>query len=571
MSKLLRTHGAALGLWAVICVLLVFLSGWVYGRLSHDLVNYLRESRQARLADRLELVEQQLDWAVTTALEEQRVMQVPEVDAVLLVDADSLRFDAADRTGEPQRQLKVALQQFLALSRQAAPGLAYWRDRTYLVKVASAGERSAVAARDITAWTDAATAPLAFAVTFVAAQTNDEIVAVTGSRIPLLHGGYMIISPVATADEVTGEHIWPRAIIYSMGVAACLVWFFYVRRWWRPASQLARDLSVALKSEGYTRRVGTMEAGPLAALSVQINAALSLLEYCYNLMVKTNRVTSELLFKAEQINGGGREILLDETDELNESMSTVARLSAACEQDEFEICVQPQRRLNDDAEVVDQEYEVLSFWRNEGDELISVVELASVCERAGLLQQLTLSMVRNGLAASRALCRDVAPEPRITLHLADSQVNRALLMEVFDELTEAERSCLRCLVFEVNERLIKQAFDRVEVVVAYLRGVGSGVSISDFGMSQYALMFLQRLPITHIKLATTLWQSHDISVRERQFLEALVRLAGDIDVKVVVTQIDAPEQLMQLQGIAGLVGQGGALAPVIPLSTALAG
>jgi len=158
-----------------------------------------------------------------------------------------------------------------------------------------------------------------------------------------------------------------------------------------------------MKSGNFSGRVTTEGRDEIADMAVQVNAILSSLEYCYNLMAKTNLITTELLQKVDRQATPELDTMMTEESELKSSLDVVSRLSEAFETDALEVFVQPVFSPQRDRVTG---YEALARWMDPEMGMVAPAEFVNMCEKAGLLDLLTSLMLRHSLSALRELRDD---------------------------------------------------------------------------------------------------------------------------------------------------------------------
>ena len=95
------------------------------------------------------------------------------------------------------------------------------------------------------------------------------------------------------------------------------------------------------------------------------------------------------------------------------------------------------------------------------------------------------------------------------------------------------------------------------------------VAIDDVGTGRSSLAKLRELPVDILKIDRAFVRDIDRSRRDRAFVEAIVRLAGTLDLVTVAEGIETEGQLTTLRSIGCDLGQGYHLArPMLPAALA---
>src|SRR5690606_17248732 len=119
-----------------------------------------------------------------------------------------------------------------------------------------------------------------------------------------------------------------------------------------------------------------------------------------------------------------------------------------------------------------------------------------VAEQAGMIDEMTLYLVRRGLAQCRA-----SPDPGNPLQLSiNVSANDLADPALVDAIIEASRDAGPGLILEVTETAVMREPERVSAALPRLRGRGIGISVDDFGAGHSSLVNLRRLAPEELKI-----------------------------------------------------------------------
>jgi diguanylate cyclase (GGDEF)-like protein/PAS domain S-box-containing protein len=120
------------------------------------------------------------------------------------------------------------------------------------------------------------------------------------------------------------------------------------------------------------------------------------------------------------------------------------------------------------------------------------------------------------------------------------------------------------LVLELTETDLASDDPLIPAGLASIRSLGVRVAIDDFGTGRSSLAKLRELPVDILKIDRAFVRDIDRSPRDRAFVEAIVRLAGTLDLVTVAEGIETEAQLTTLRTIGCDLGQGYHLARPMP-------
>ncbi len=164
---------------------------------------------------------------------------------------------------------------------------------------------------------------------------------------------------------------------------------------------------------------------------------------------------------------------------------------------------------------------------------------ASLSERLSRLIQrkaLRIAAAWEGPLRRLRLSINVLPED-----LARSGYERWLLGEIEAAGLSPER-----VTIEITESVLLSSDAAIADRLAHLRGAGVGIAVDDFGTGYANLAYLTRLPLDALKIDRSLIADVSAGSRDRIVVRAMIRLARELDLKVIVEGVESTEQLALL-------------------------
>lgn len=375
-----------------------------------------------------------------------------------------------------------------------------------------------------------------------------QLPAVTGAPIALLVNSSMLAPSVMTS--------WLGvSVMAAAGALTLVVWVLFYRPVWRRLDQLLFQLRGILSQRNYSGRVALVGKDEISEIAQHCNGLLSALEYSHNLMAKTNLVTSELLHKLDKtpVVGVGGD-WQDSEDALRDSMALATRFSSAIEAQQLVMHYQPVVTMDTGALV---SWEALCRWQTSDSGLLLPAEFLPVAEQSGQMHALlrwSLQMV----------ARDApllpGTYPRISINLSHGQLLDPQLVTLIEDVLQAYDLSPDVLEFEIKEASLLKDFELATRQIEGLRAIGVGVTVDGYGFGAHSLTYLQRCPVTRLKLSRVFSERISHEHREIAFIEGIARFAAGLGVSVVATHIESDQQLVALRGSRSIAAQGYAIA-----------
>lgn len=198
--------------------------------------------------------------------------------------------------------------------------------------------------------------------------------------------------------------------------------------------------------------------------------------------------------------------------------------------------------------------EVLVRWQHPQLGLLNPALFLSVVQSFGFLNEMTLSIARQAIRFLRE--RQLIDEITLSVNLEAEQLGLPCLVESVRTLLSDEHMPARCLILELTETGLLQApLTSIENLVR-LRLLGCGISIDDFGAGFSSLQRICDMPCSELKLDASFTSSLVHNPRTVAAVSSILRLAGNLDIKLVAEGIETPEQLSLLQSLNCPIGQG---------------
>ncbi len=219
-------------------------------------------------------------------------------------------------------------------------------------------------------------------------------------------------------------------------------------------------------------------------------------------------------------------------------------LRGAIAHGEFELVFQPQIDLRT-MEISGAE--ALLRTRHEALQILPVQQLIAFAEEVGLVTEL-------GNWVLEAACRQLAawreqglPDFRLSVNVTAKHLMMPGFVRLLRDLLSGYRIPPQLLELEFTEStLVKVSTGDSEVMEA-LKTLGVSIGIDDFGTGMSTLSCLKQFPVDTLKLDPALIRDLPRDAEDGAIASALIRLAGDLGIRVVAEGVEAFEQLSYLR------------------------
>lgn len=234
----------------------------------------------------------------------------------------------------------------------------------------------------------------------------------------------------------------------------------------------------------------------------------------------------------------------------------------------FSVAYQPQFDLARD-ELVG--LEALLRWSSSTLGTVGPSEFIPIAEHHGLIHKLTERLVAQvsqdiegvgpGELRNRTLC----------LNVSALQIPQPTILPLFKPLLSRSRDLGLNLELEITETQLVLQDERFPKALSELQAAGFDIAIDDFGVGYSALGYLQRLPVSTLKIDRSFVTDCHLSPQSDAIVRAVIAMGHGLGLKVIAEGIEHEEQLLHLRQRHCQMGQGYLLGKPQPLNGALTG
>jgi diguanylate cyclase (GGDEF)-like protein/PAS domain S-box-containing protein len=309
---------------------------------------------------------------------------------------------------------------------------------------------------------------------------------------------------------------------------------------------------------------GAVEGGsPLPDGSLELRSSLGLLPADGEALPASERLRRAGIALTRAKSRGGRQHCVYEPaleQEERERQRLIAALREAIAQQQIELVYQPKWRLADGSLVG---AEALARWTPPGSGPIPPAVFVPLAESAGLIQAL-------GQAVLRRACREAAAwDVTVAVNVSALQFEAPDFVEQVLQALKDSGLPPQHLELELTESVFVQAEEPLVERLRALRSLGIAVALDDFGTGYSSLAYLQRLPLSTLKIDRAFVRDLLPGCENSPagaIVAAIVQLARAVGANTVAEGIETEAQRQALLSLGCEVGQGYWLSP--PLSAA---
>ena len=197
-------------------------------------------------------------------------------------------------------------------------------------------------------------------------------------------------------------------------------------------------------------------------------------------------------------------------------------------------------------------FEVLARWQHPRHGIIEPHRFITLAEQAGLIAELSLSVIRQALLAAR----EWDPALTIAVNLAPAQLRDAWLAQKLIKLLSETGFPARRLQVEVTESALIDNLPLAQSIAGSLKNQGIGLALDDFGTGYSSIAHLRALPFDTIKIDTSFVLSMADSADSAAIVTAIAGLGDSLNLPITAEGVEtqAAEERLRALGITKAQG-----------------
>jgi diguanylate cyclase (GGDEF)-like protein/PAS domain S-box-containing protein len=241
-----------------------------------------------------------------------------------------------------------------------------------------------------------------------------------------------------------------------------------------------------------------------------------------------------------------------------------ADLERALAGGEFHLMYQPIVELGDGTVVG---VEALARWTHPTRGAISPVEFIPLAEETGLIPEIGRWALGQACEQAVVWQQSLLAGRRLSMsvNLAGRQLQSSTLIGDVTDVLARTGINPHDLMLEITESTLMDEVDLVATRLGELKRLGVRIAVDDFGTGFSSLSYLQRFPVDVLKIAKEFVDEIATEQRDVRLVEAVIKIAGSLDLRTVAEGIELEEQRVRLRELGCMLGQGYLFArPMLP-------
>lgn len=255
----------------------------------------------------------------------------------------------------------------------------------------------------------------------------------------------------------------------------------------------------------------------------------------------------------------------EEADEISPDRAGLAEeFSQGLRRAEFILHYQPVVSLTDGTV---ESVEALIRWRHPRLGLLSPEHFLPLAERIGLIHDVTITALTQGLQTVADWSRD-GIHTSVAVNISARNLMRTDFLDAVERALDSTGVGADSLILEITEDILLADPSAAAIVIARLAELHVRIAIDDFGTGFSSLAYLQQLPVHTLKLDRSfvahLFDVGGTGVRATAVAKTVIELARSLDLNCVAEGVESEKSLVLLRELGCASAQGHILAPPMP-------
>ena len=249
-------------------------------------------------------------------------------------------------------------------------------------------------------------------------------------------------------------------------------------------------------------------------------------------------------------------------ESLIREQNIINEMDAALSSGQFIIYLQPKYNLQTNTPYG---AEALVRWKHPEKGMISPGVFIPVFEKNGFIGKLDLYVWETVCALLRKwIDEGLAPAP-VSVNMSRADLYNPNLIETICGLIRKYRLKPELLNLEITESTYMDNPKLMSERIQELRKLGFCIMMDDFGSAYSSLNMLKDIQVDYLKIDMKFLQGEAHSTRSERVMASIIRMAGWLDLPVIVEGVETKEQYEFLQSIGCGYIQGYFFSPPIPV------
>ena len=300
----------------------------------------------------------------------------------------------------------------------------------------------------------------------------------------------------------------------------------------------------------------------LEGLTLQVDASIGI-SFCPEHGEESGLIIqrAEVAMYLAKRSGEGYGVFSAEKDPYNSRrLVIISDLRKAIDDDQLRLYYQPKIAL-DTGRIAG--VEALVRWKHPEYGFMPPDQFIPIAEQTGLIKPLTIWVLNEALRQCRARC-DNGIDVGVAVNLSVRNLQDIQLPAQIAELLKKWDISPRLLELEITESLVMSNPDISMETLRQLSAMGMTLSIDDFGTGHSSLSYLNKLPVSEIKIDKSFIKGLGTSNSDEMIVQATIELGHNLGFTVVAEGVESKVILDRLRHLRCNVAQGFFISPPIP-------
>ena len=199
--------------------------------------------------------------------------------------------------------------------------------------------------------------------------------------------------------------------------------------------------------------------------------------------------------------------------------------------------------------------EALVRWNRPGVQLLTPDKFIRIAEETDLIEKLGAWML-NRAVQDCAAWQQTAPGVGVSINVSPRQFDKPGFVDLIDSVVRDAGLIPELLTIEISEKAIDE-WRHMLGALTEIRALGARVSLDDVGASDLSLRVLSELPLSELKIDTSLVATLEEEGHvDARLINLIIDIARSLGITAVAEGVDSTSKLRSLQRLGCRYGQG---------------
>ena len=190
--------------------------------------------------------------------------------------------------------------------------------------------------------------------------------------------------------------------------------------------------------------------------------------------------------------------------------------------------------------------EALMRWNPAGLGPVSPVDFIPIAEESNLIVDLGRFALEQAVQDISTLNARLQSSLTVSVNVSVKQLLADGFVSMVREVLEANGFPPKNLMVEITESVLIERFDTVITLLQALRDFGVGVSLDDFGVGFSSLSYINKLPMTQMKIDRTFINTMDESDEDMALVRSIISIGKGRGLAIVAEGVENQNQVAEL-------------------------